>query len=52
MKKLLYQGSADKWQQGWTIFYKSGSKGDLLPGICAALYDRKVEDRWQDGTEL
>jgi hypothetical protein len=27
------------------IFYKSGSKGDMLSGICAALYYRKVEDR-------
>jgi hypothetical protein len=26
---------------------KSGSKGDMLPGIWAALYYTKVEDRWQ-----
>jgi len=29
------------------IFYKSGSKGDMLPGIWAILYYTKVEDRWQ-----
>jgi hypothetical protein len=27
------------------IFLKSGSKGDMLPGIWAALYYTKVEDR-------